>query len=329
VRQVVSAVVVVVLLAAGGWLALKNYQASVVVNDLVLASGSGAPTAPPTPAAVGAQTRAQGEPSLPTAQVAFDPLVIDEAKLEAERATQRAQAQGLVVAQAPLLKALATQINAWGLRGEGAQAEQAALRLQRAAQAALEGHGEAGLALVVDGLRGEFEEALRAHMRADVTPPTPPTEGLSAWVSAVSVGALAVALRDVGLEVQPFAREVYEAEGLEALWPMVGVLFRYQWSQRLCGQGAPCLLTPYEEVTLRRWQVERSRASLAQKIKIIQRVRGEIPGYDWQRAEVILLAQAGMVDEARMTAQAALEQARAQGDDARAQALDALIKALR
>jgi hypothetical protein len=310
-----------IILAVGGWIAFQTYQVSVEGHTPLLASGP--QLAPQQPLQVRVLPQAPMQPALAMTRLTFPPLTVDEAKLETERAAQRAQAQAIST-QDPALRALTAEVRGWGLRVN--DMEVAGRALEAAAQAVLGLHGEAGLARVVEEARAEFEAMLRARGHAQPLP-KPPTQGASAWLAAVSGAAVEAALRDVGLEVSQFAREVFEPEGLASLWPMVGVLFRHQWSQRLCGKGEPCLLTPYERLLLRRWQVERSRAPLPQKIRLIKRARQESPSYDWLRVEVTLLDQAGMRDEAHRLVQAAL--AAPQADAASAQALRALAESLR
>lgn len=321
-RQAISALLVLVVVVAGGWLAYQTYQVSVQVEAPPLASGPQIVRPEPMRPRVLPQQGMTPDPAITRLQ--FEPFTVDEPKLTAERAAQQAPAQSLS-AQAPALTALAAAMRAWGLRGEGEQAKAATLTLEAAAQAVLSQHGEAALALVVEAARADFEAMLLAKVNpSPPQPPQPPAQGVSRWLSTVSGAAVAAALREVGLEVPQFAREVYTPEGLDTLWPMVGVLFRYQWSQRLCGKGTPCLLTPYERLLLRRWQVERSRATLPQKVKAIQRARQEVPTYDWLRAEVTLLDQAGLRDEARRLLSDALPSA----DPALAPSLKALADTL-
>jgi hypothetical protein len=313
VRRLIPSVVVVLLVALIGWLTLVSYQVTIPP----------APTSPSQPPPPTHNTpppmRAAYDP------LQFDHLSIDIARLNHERTQQIAALNPDQLASDPDIQKLEKAVLSWGW-----MAHQAALPstsplitdLSSTAQSLTDRFGPAVLAWIIENARNRFESALSKRIANPPPSPSPlPTP-------AQAAATLGTSLISVGLQVQPFIKEVIEPESLlvaqnqgASLWPLIGILFRYQWSQRLCGSTQPCLLTPYETLILRRWQIERSRASLSQKLKIIQRWKAEIPNYDWLRAEVILLAQEGLIKEAKDVVNAALSAAPTPEQAERARAL--------
>ena len=102
--------------------------------------------------------------------------------------------------------------------------------------------------------------------------------------------------------------------------PLTHLLFRYLWSQRVSEiVGLKETMTESERLALRRWQIEVSRAPLARKLVLIEKLRTtDLRSiYDLERAEAALLVRSGDIVGAKQLLEAALIQAHNRGDTLR------------
>jgi len=304
------------LIAGIAALALTTYRTSSAPDALPAADASSAST-PPT--------------------LAFAPLRVGATGLPALWERQRGEARALADKD-PSVHALLAQARPLGIEQATGRFQAAPKRLQRGhvvlnahCNDVLRRHGSTGFMATAELAFMRFEHALRHGLKPSELPSLTPdvTMTQTSWPAILVQRSLDV----LAFDVANFTK-ILKIEGLldanGALRPehrpLVHLLFRYRWAQlglALLPLGR--LLSEEEELVLRRWQVEVSRASLADKVRILERMRDRDLGYDTYRAEGVLHHMAGDSASARRAFNEALEDARYRGDQESVAAVEAIL----